>query len=107
MPKLIPINEFITLYCQEYNTDTNLHDIPINNTINNILDESVKSEIPKVDEIPKVNELSKVDEIPKVAEIPKVDELHLVEDEYAQDYIDINITDVEPYLHNSGSCSVM
>jgi hypothetical protein len=88
MPKLIPINEFITLYCQEYNTDTNLHDIPIN-TINNILDESVKSEIPRVDEI------------------PKVDELHLVEDEYAQDYIDINITDVEPYLHNSGSCSVM
>ena len=81
MPKLIPIQEYIDSCCREYVNDTNI----LNNEI--------------IIQIP--------DNTEKLIENTEISKITNNVDEIDEEYVHINISDVEPYTNNNESCMIM
>jgi hypothetical protein len=84
MPKLIPIQDYIDNCCKEYITDTNV----LSNEIIIQIPENTEKQIENTQTSEITDNINKVDEID-------------------EEYVDINISDVEPYTNNNESCMIM
>jgi len=92
MPQLIPIQDYIDNICKEYANEDNKCDLN-NNIVNN-------DQIIEIDSI-NHNLESIIEESNEISEDNNLDR------ELNEEYVDINIIDVEPYDHKEERCSIM
>ena len=95
MPKLIPIQEYIDSCCREYLNDTNI----LNNEIIIQIPDNTEKLIDNTEKL--------IDNTEKLIDNTEISKIANNVDEIDEEYVDININDVEPYTKNNESCMIM